>query len=198
MTSILIPVFLYSLVMTGTPGPNNMMLTASGARFGYRRTLPLLLGIVLGVCSMLALSALGLGVLFDRFPVLQSGLKIAGSLYLAYLAWKVAFSGAAHGAEAPREKPLGFWHGAAFQYLNPKAYVMTVTAMSVYSLAGEEYVGSALLIIAVFAVVAPAAISLWAAFGTVLGRLMAKSGRSRAVNYGLGVLTAASVAFIWI
>ena len=198
MTSTILPVFLYSLIMTATPGPNNMMLTASGARFGYRRTLPLLIGIVLGICSQLILSALGLGLLFERAPLLQTLLKIVGSAYLFYLAWTVALGGRAAEPDSGANRPPGLLHGFLFQYMNPKAYLMTITAMSVYTLPGENYIKSVLLIISVFIIVAPTAISLWAGFGTILGRLMTGSRHSRPINYGLGILTVASVVFIWL
>jgi threonine/homoserine/homoserine lactone efflux protein len=198
MTDIILPVFLYTLTMTGTPGPNNMMLTASGARFGYRRTIPLILGIVLGVLVLLGLSALGLGALFTRFPVLKDVLKVLGSVYLIYLSWMIGFSGKSSSAGRTSEKPLSVLHGFGFQFLNPKAYLMTLTVMSVYPLKGEYFAGSVLVIIAIFALIAPLAVSLWAGFGTLLGRFMDLSLRGRIIRISLSLLTLVSVIFIWI
>ncbi len=196
MYVIILPVFLFTLSMTITPGPNNMLLTASGARFGYRRTLPLIGGIVLGIISQLVLSALGLGVLFEEFPVLKSLLKVFGVLYLVYLAYRIAFPTIKEERENEAEQPLGLMAGAGFQYLNPKAYIMSITAMSVYPLQGELFLPSALLIIAFFLIITPLAISVWAVFGTLLGRLMSSDRSARGVRMLLGGMTVASVVFI--
>lgn len=196
MYVIILPVFLFTLSMTITPGPNNMLLTASGARFGYRRTLPLIGGIVLGIISQLVLSALGLGVLFEEFPVLKSLLKVFGVLYLVYLAYRIAFPTIKEERENEAEQPLGLMAGAGFQYLNPKAYIMSITAMSVYPLQGELFLPSALLIIVFFLIITPLAISVWAVFGTLLGRLMSSDRSARGVRMLLGGMTVASVVFI--
>ncbi len=89
MQAIIFPVIIFSLVMTITPGPNNMLLTASGTQFGYRRTFPLIIGIMIGVVSMMALAGMGLGVLFDRYPIIKQVLTYVGSGYIIYLAVKI-------------------------------------------------------------------------------------------------------------
>ncbi len=196
MENIFIPLFLFALIMTVTPGPNNMLLTVSGARFGYRKTIPFILGVVAGLVSQLCLSALGLGALFERFPELQNILKAAGSLYILYLAYKISFSRKTVKENAEMGKPLNFFQGALFQYINPKACLMTITAMSVYSVQGKYYPRSVFLIIAVFALLTPATISLWAGFGMFLGRL-AGNRHAGKINLLLGALTAGSVVFIF-
>jgi threonine/homoserine/homoserine lactone efflux protein len=194
--TIILPVFLFALSMTITPGPNNMLLTASGARFGYRRTLPLIGGIVLGIVSQLVLSALGLGILFERLPLVKNLLKLFGVLYLLYLAYRIAFTSGKEGRTEKAQRPLNLIEGAGFQYLNPKAYIMSITAMSVYPLEGQLYIPSALLIIGFFIVITPLSISLWAGFGTLLGRVMSSTRYARGVRMLLGGMTAASVVFI--
>jgi threonine/homoserine/homoserine lactone efflux protein len=196
METILVPVLLFAISMSITPGPNNMLLTASGATYGYRRTVPLICGIVAGIVSLLTLSALGLGALFESVPVLRTILKVAGSIYLVYLAFRIAFAGGGQKGAVSRKEPLTFLQGAAFQYLNPKAYVMAITAMSVYPLAGSEYLASAALIVAVFVAVTPISISLWAGFGTLIGTLMTSPQSARVVRLSLGALTLGSVVFI--
>jgi threonine/homoserine/homoserine lactone efflux protein len=196
METILVPVLLFAISMSITPGPNNMLLTASGASYGYRRTVPLICGIVTGIVSLLTLSALGLGALFESVPVLRTILKIAGSGYLVYLAFRIAFAGGGQKGAVSRQEPLTFLQGAAFQYLNPKAYVMAITAMSVYPLSGSEYFSSAALIVAVFVAVTPISISLWAGFGTLIGTLMTSPQSARVVRLSLGALTLGSVVFI--
>ena len=197
MVSALIPVFLFSLAMCGTPGPNNILLAASGARFGYRRTIPLQVGVVLGIVSQLMLSAFGLGLLFERYPILQRLLRVFGSGYLLYLAVKVAIQSDFTQGKERSEKPLGLLHGLSFQYLNPKAYLATITAISVYSRPGVLYIHSIIPILVIFAVVASLCNSLWSSLGAFMGRLAYNSGRARGIRMVLGLLIVTSMMFIW-
>ena len=197
MKSIVIPVLLFVLTMTATPGPNNMLLTASGARFGFRKTLPFIYGIVLGIISQLILSALGLGYLFQQFPPAQKILKIAGSVYILFLAFKIAMpSGHSKKDSDKIEEPMHLLQGALFQYLNPKAYIMTITAMSVYPLPGDMYFRSSLFILLSFLIICPISISLWAGFGSLLKKVMKEGQYAGRVNLFLGGITALSVVFI--
>ena len=200
------PFLLFVTAMTVTPGPNNMLLTLFGSRFGYRKTLPFLAGIVTGILSQLCLSALGLGVLFHRYSLLQIVLKATGAVYILFLAGKILVSGGrqkskAAGNAAPEEEiqdcPPRFTQGALFQYLNPKAYIMTLSAVSVYSLPGEDYLLSTAVILLTFALIAPLSISLWAGLGTVIGKW--QTGRAgKAVSISLGMLTLGSAVFIFL
>lgn len=124
------PVALYIMSMTLTPGPNNLMLTASGANYGFRRTMPHMLGIIGGCFFLFAGIALGLGVLFERFPVVQIALRWVGSAYLLYLAWKIATAPPPNLQEARSGSPLTFWQAAMFQFANPKAWVMGLALMA--------------------------------------------------------------------
>jgi threonine/homoserine/homoserine lactone efflux protein len=197
MKSIVIPVLLFVLTMTATPGPNNMLLTASGARFGFRRTLPLIAGIVLGIISQLILSALGMGYLFQLFPLAQKVLKITGSAYILYLAVKIGMSpGKGNKDDEKVEEPMHMLQGALFQYLNPKAYIMTITAMSVYPLQGDMYFKSSLFILLSFLIICPLSISIWAGFGSLLKKVMKEGRYAGKVNLFLGGITALSVVFI--
>ena len=198
MNSIFIPVILFAVTMTITPGPNNMLLTASGARFGYRKTLPFLVGIVLGLQTQLLLCAFGLGVLFRSYPQIQIFLKWAGSGYILYLGYKIAFSGGDGSKGGSQSKPMTFLQGALFQYLNPKAYIMSLTAMSVYPLQGEKFILSSFFILFCFLMITPLCISLWAGFGTVLKKGLKSGRQGRLVNLSLGLITAVSVVFILI
>ncbi len=196
MKSILFPVILFTLSMTVTPGPNNILLTASGARFGYKKTMPLIAGIVLGLLSQLILSAWGLGYLFQEFPLFKNVLKVAGTAYILYLAFKIAFKSRVNSSEDHNQKPLTTLQGAAFQYLNPKAYIMSITAMSVFPLEGQDFLPSALLIIASFLVITPLSISVWAYFGSLLNKLFPPGKSRQKMNFLLGGITAASAVFI--
>jgi len=196
MKEIIIPVLLFTLTMTITPGPNNMLLTASGALFGFKRTVPFIGGIVLGIMSQLLLSSLGLGVLFNHYPMIQKIMKIAGSLYIFYLAFKIAFSNTRASDKGVNEKPLSLMQGALFQYLNPKAYVMTITAMSVYPLSGELYRASTVFILCSFLVIMPVSISLWAGFGTLINQYVNQDKNRSVINIILGGVTAVSALFL--
>lgn len=122
-----LPFMTYAFVMYITPGPNNVMLTASGASFGVRRTLPHLLGICSGVAIQLLAVCAGLGALFNRWPALQPALGWAGAAYLIFLGWRMLRGGDVQARDSAR--PVSFIEGALFQFLNPKARVMTITAL---------------------------------------------------------------------
>ncbi|GEN22441.1 LysE family translocator [Halomonas cupida] len=193
--SFVVPVTLFMLSMTLTPGPNNMMLTASGANYGFRRTMPHILGINAGCFILFTAVALGLGVIFERFPVVQTALKIVGSIYLLYLAWKIA---TAPPPELRRDgaRPMTFWQAAAFQFANPKAWVMGIALMASFlPETGNPWLNA--FIVAAFAeVVAFPCISLWAGFGTAVGRALKTNTSWRWFNGVMGAMTAACVFLI--
>ncbi|WP_319783424.1 LysE family translocator [Oceanisphaera sp. IT1-181] len=185
----------FAFAACGTPGPNNMLLTHSATRFGYRPTLKLLLGIMLGLQLLLLFTALGLGQLFLRWPVLQWTLKILGSGYLLWLAWQI--SRAAPPEADTVETSMNWRQGAVFQLFNPKAWLMAVSAMSGFTLAGEQYWSSAWLVLAVFLAFGIITGHLWTLFGLNL-RTWLRSGQDwRRFNQGMALLTAASVVMIW-
>nr|WP_289113204.1 LysE family translocator [uncultured Halomonas sp.] len=193
---ILGPAALYMMSMTLTPGPNNIMLTASGANFGFRRTMPHMWGILGGCFLLFAGIALGLGVLFERFPVVQTTLRWVGSAYLLYLAWKIATApppnlhGSQHGV------PLTFWQAAMFQFANPKAWVMGLALMAGFlPEQGSTWV-DALLLAGFAELVALPCISLWAGFGMAVGRHLKSARAWRIFNGLMGTMTAATVVFI--
>ncbi|NQT57729.1 MAG: LysE family translocator [Bacteroidetes bacterium] len=182
--------------MTITPGPNNMLITASGTQFGYKRTFPFIIGILVGVISMMALCGMGLGLLFERYPVIQQILKVSGSLYILYLASKLFFKKADADSADNESEPLSFIQGVLFQYVNPKAYVFSITTVSVYSIKGELFIPSILFIMGAFLCIGLFSISVWAAFGTLLGKYMKSAKNGRWINYALALITAGSVVFI--
>jgi threonine/homoserine/homoserine lactone efflux protein len=188
---------LFALVMTGTPGPNNVMLTASGANFGYRRSVPHFLGIGIGLVSMILLMAAGLGVLFDSYPVIQLGMKWLGSIYILYLGWKIAMTAPASKGEQGSGRPMSFKQAALFQYLNPKAWMMMVTAVGSFTLPGNLYWQSVLFIALIFWVTQLHTSSVWVGFGSMIGRWLSSTIAWRRFNRAMGALTAACVVFIW-
>jgi len=181
-----------------TPGPNNMLLTTSGANFGFMRSLLLMIGIMLGMQSILLLVAFGVGSLILVYPALHLVLKILGSLYLLWLAWKVA--PAAYEKLEPDvapPKPIRLYQGWLLQFLNPKAWLMALGAVASFSLAGDKYNTSILAISLGIFVVNMVAGVIWLGFGTVIGRLLRSKKAWIIFNVSMGLLTAACVLLIW-
>ena len=176
-----------------TPGPNNLMLMASGANFGFRRTLPHMLGISLGHMLMIVLVGMGLNQLFVAFPALEMGMKVAAVAYLLFLAWKIA-NAAPPQDGATKGKPLTFIQAALFQWVNPKAWFMAVTATTVY--APSQEFASILTVAAVFASVNLPSVSTWTFMGQQIRHLLTSAARLRAFNWTMAALLVASLALI--
>ncbi len=185
------PLAAFAAVTSITPGPNNLMLLASGALHGFCRTLPHMVGIVLGVGVMLSAACAGLGAAFARMPALADALRWIGFAYLCWLAWKLLRAGApgeAGGARAAR--PLGWLEAALFQLVNPKAWMMVLTAAASFILPLRERLPAADgLGVALFAVVGFACIAPWAGFGSLLRRWLSDRRRQLAFNALMGTLT---------
>lgn len=192
----LLPLMSYCLVMSGTPGPNNVMLATSGANFGYRGALPAIVGIQFGVFVQTILMCLGLGSVFIAYPMAQTVLRIAGSLYLVYLAWKLSGVGAAVG-EAPTPKPVTFTEAAVFQALNPKSWVKAITLASVFMPSGMGTVSSALLVAMISALIGTPCSITWALFGVSIRRLLKDPRKQRVFNLTMGaILLALAIVFL--
>lgn len=182
-----------------TPGPNNMLLTSSTANFGFIRTLPLMLGIMIGMQLLLLLVAAGVGSIIIAYPQLHLALKILGSLYLVWLAWKIATSRYEKlETDKGTMKPVRLYQGLLLQALNPKAWLMGIGSIASYSLAGSNYSASVIAISIAMCSVNIVAGVIWMGFGTAISRLL-QSRKSWAIfNFTMGVLTAGCVFFIWI
>lgn len=185
-----LPCATYAFVMSITPGPNNVMLTAAGANFGLRRTLPHILGISFGFGAQVAAVCGGLGILFTRWPQLQLALKWVGAGYLLFLGWQMLRSGAGQAGNAG--KPITFAEAAAFQFLNPKAWVMSLTAATLF-LPPELGQGLASGYVAsiVTAVNLPC-ITAWALFGSSLGLALSRPAARRIFNWVMAAALAAT------
>ncbi|MGY0144746.1 LysE family translocator [Edwardsiella tarda] len=185
-----------------TPGPNNMLLTTSGANLGWRSSWPLMLGIILGMQTLLLLVAFGIGGLLLLYPTLHTLLKGLGSLYLLYIAWKVATSRYTRLTPTASEATLApqaiRWHqGWLLQFLNPKAWLMTLGAVTSFTLPGSDYPTTVALISLAMALINLIAGILWLGFGTLIGRLLQSRHAWFAFNLAMGTLTAACVLLIW-
>lgn len=181
---------LFAFVSSITPGPNNLMLMASGANFGFKRSITHMLGIALGFTLMVFLVGLGLGELFDTVPQLHTVLKIVSVVYMLYLAWKIANSG------SPKEgyiagKPFSFLQAAAFQWVNPKAWAMALTAITVYS--PSHNIAGAAFVAVVFGLVNLPSVSVWTIIGRQMRKLLTNANRLRIFNWTMAVLLIASL-----
>lgn len=185
----------FAFASCGTPGPNNMLLTHCATRFGYGPTLKLLLGIMLGLQLLLLFTALGLGQLFLLWPLLQWALKVLGSVYLLWLAWQI--SRATPPSSEADEISMNWRQGALFQFFNPKAWLMAVSAMSGFTLAGDKYWSSAWLVLAVFLSLGMVTGHLWTFFGLNLRTWLNTPADWQLFNQAMALLTAASVLMIW-
>lgn len=187
---VLASLALFALVSSITPGPNNLMLMASGANFGYWRTIPHMLGISIGFMVMMILVGLGLIEVFDRFPVTYTVLKVCSVVYLLYLAWKIANAAPAQ-KQAAGAKPFGFFQAAAFQWVNPKAWSMALTAITVY--VGDLGPLQLLLAATFFAVINLPSVTVWTLLGQQLSLILTNQTRLRFFNWTMAALLVLSL-----
>lgn len=171
----------FAFVSSITPGPNNTMLLASGANFGFRRTVPHIAGICLGVMAMLVLVGLGLGQVFAAVPRLYDVLRYVGAAYLLWLAWKIATSGGIDEPGAAGGRPLTVWQAAAFQWVNPKAWILVVGAASTYA-PRDGFVWNVLILALLLGLVNLPSICVWAGFGMALRPFLSDRRRARVFN----------------
>ena len=180
----------YAVASSITPGPNNLMLMASGANFGWLRTVPHALGVALGFVIMCIGIGIALVPVFEAYPVIYDVMKLASVAFLIWLAWKIAR--AAPPADAPQDaRPLTFLQAAAFQWVNPKAVGMAITTVTAYT-----YENSALAVIlaaCIFGCVNLPSVSLWVLIGTQLKRLLGTPARLRAFNWTCAALLIATI-----
>jgi threonine/homoserine/homoserine lactone efflux protein len=190
---VFVPMLTFSIAMAFTPGPNNIMLAASGVNFGFFRTLPHMVGITAGFLALLIACGLGLGLVFAAAPALQILLKIAGALYMLWLAFKVATAHQARDDTGRPVRPLTFWQAAAFQWVNPKGLVAALSAIAIYVRPGHERIDLPVML-AVLAVCTAGSVSTWAGFGVALRRLLRDPRHARLFNGAMALLLVASIA----
>jgi threonine/homoserine/homoserine lactone efflux protein len=186
----------FSFVSSVTPGPNNVLLWASGAEFGLTRTVRHIVGTALGIGLMALAAAAGLAALLATVPGLAIAMKVAGSAYLIYLAARIA---GAHGlTRGSIAHPLGLVQATAFQVVNPKGWIFALGAITTFRPAELAPVaGSVVVAVTMMAVVVPTA-TLWAAAGGSVNRLLTSDRRRRAVSLALAALVVATVVSVWI
>lgn len=189
-TELLTALAIFAFAGSATPGPNNLMLMASGANFGFWRTLPHMLGVALGFMVMITLVGVGLTSVFDAVPASYTVLKVLSILYLLYLAWKIA--NAAPASERTGDAaPLTFVQAALFQWVNPKAWAMALTAVTAY--APSHDLLAVLIVAAVFGLVTVPVVTSWTALGEQMKRVLTNARRLRVFNVTMALLLVLSL-----
>jgi threonine/homoserine/homoserine lactone efflux protein len=182
----------FAVVMAFTPGPNNVMLTASAANFGFAPSIPHMLGVTLGFVVLVAASGAGLGTLLVAAPSVQTVLKVVGAAYMLWLAWKVANAGAPGDGGDANARPLTFLQAAAFQWVNPKGVVIALGAIALY-VSPARPIADLLILLTVFGIVTMASTITWSLFGVALGRLLQDRRRARIFNVCMALLLVLSI-----
>ena len=192
----LLPLVAFAAISSGTPGPNNLLLWASGTSFGFRRTWRHVLGTALGLGGMALAAAAGVAAIVTAVPALAVAMKVAGSIYLLYLAWQVA--GASSLERSAITAPLGIVQAAAFQLINPKAWIFALGAMTTFRPSTlPPLTGSVAVAVTMMLVILPTA-AAWAAGGAAIAHFLAADRTRRAVGLVLATLLVASIVFVWI
>jgi threonine/homoserine/homoserine lactone efflux protein len=183
--TLIIGLISFAFVTSITPGPNNLMLMASGANYGYRRTIPHILGINLGFASLVLAAGFGMAALLLAFPAAKSVLKLAAVAYMVWLAWKIANAAPPAGADASG-RPMDVLQAAGFQWVNPKAWAMALGAVSAYGQGGGF--GTILAVAGIFCLVNMPSVSTWVLAGEVMRRVLTNRRRLTLYNWTMAAL----------
>lgn len=189
---LIVAFIVFAAVMFFTPGPNNVMLLASGLNYGFRRTLPHMAGVTFGFAFMIAVTGLGLGAVFTTYPVLQTVLKYAGAAYLVYLALAIGRAGAPDPEEAQLRRPMTFFGAALFQWVNVKGWVMVIGTVTAYA-AIASYPWNIVIQVLIALPMGMLSTVTWALFGTALQSLVKSPATVKAFNIVMAVLLLASL-----
>jgi len=195
----LLPFILFSFVGAITPGPNNMISTASGAAFGFARTLPQMLGVSIGFPLMIVAFGFGLGEVLRRAPWLHEALRYVGAAFLLYLAWRIASAAGPERAEAKR--PLTLFEAALFQWLNPKAWTLAIGTIAAFTTPGLDFSGflAEIGLIAVLSgIIAFGSLAVWCLFGVMIATALADERKRRIFQLSLAALLALSIIFLFL
>lgn len=185
--------FTFAFVSSVTPGPNNLMLMASGANFGFKRTLPHMLGVGFGFSFMISVIGIGVIRLFEIWPPIYNVLKVTSIVYMLWLAWKIA-NAAQPEEKAATQKPFTFLQAGLFQWVNPKGWTMALTSVTVY--APHHDLKSVLFISLIFGLINVVVISSWVLLGTGMSRWLSNKKRLRIFNWTMAALLVGSLALM--
>lgn len=192
MTPLFYSMLTFMFVAAMTPGPNNIMLAASGANFGFMKTIPHIFGVVVGFFLLLLLVGLGLGQLFEAVPMVRQVFRVAALCFIFYLAWRIANSGRADDA-TKEPRPIRFWEAALFQLINPKAVVMSMTVNATFISPDHDFNGQFSVLVASFTILTFISVVAWAGFGLVIKQIISTSQRQRVFNIIMALLLIGSI-----
>jgi threonine/homoserine/homoserine lactone efflux protein len=192
MSQLFVALVVFGAVMAFTPGPNNIMVLSSGLTYGFRRSLPHIAGIAMGVSFMVASMGLGLGAIFVAYPVLQTVLKYAGIAYLIYLAGLIAMSGPVTPGQDNQRGPMTFWAAVLFQWVNVKGWVMAIGIITAYS-AVASFPWNIVIQAALMLVMGGLSSLVWTLFGSSLRSFLTSPKAVHAFNIVMAVLLLASL-----
>ena len=185
-TTNLLAVITFAMVTAFTPGPNNLMLAASGANFGFRRTVPHIAGITIGFMTVFLAAGSGLASLFAALPQLYDLLKILSVLFLIYLAWRIGSAGRAERRD--RYRPLSFTQAALFQAVNPKGVSVIISTVSAYTSDAHSLASEISVLLTVFVLTTIGATTSWCLFGTAIARIFTTRRKLRMFNVTMALL----------
>jgi threonine/homoserine/homoserine lactone efflux protein len=197
MPDMLMPLILFAVVGSFSPGPNNLMVTASGTAFGFGRTVPHILGVAIGFIVMVLAFGYGLAELFRAFPDFHWWLRIVGAAYLLYLALRIARAGDPGAAETAR-RPLTAFEAALFQWVNPKAWTLALGVITAFTTVGGHLTAELTIIVLVFIVTTTSSLAVWCLFGVAIRRLLTSRRALRTTNLAMAALVALSVVMLFL
>ncbi len=191
-----LPLILFGIATAFTPGPNNIMSSYSGFNFGFRKTIPLMLGVIFGWTSMLTIMASGLIVVFQTYLFLQDIIKILGSIFLIYLAYKIAFSSTTHSENI--KKPVNFFDTFLFQFINPKGVIVAMITVSTFIDVQNNYLRDALIVLTVYFFMAVFSVSSWCLLGKYLRNFATNENFIKKFNYTMSFLLILCVIMFYV
>ena len=191
-----LPLILFGIATAFTPGPNNIMSSYSGFNFGFRKTIPLMLGVIFGWTAMLTVMASGLIVIFQTYLFLQKIIKILGSIFLIYLAYKIAFSSATNSENI--KKPVNFFDTFLFQFINPKGVIVAMITVSTFIDVQNNYLRDALIVLTVYFFMAVFSVSSWCLLGKYLRNFATNENFIKKFNYTMSFLLILCVIMFYV
>ena len=191
-----IPLVLFGIATAFTPGPNNIMSSYSGFNFGFKKTVPLMLGVIFGWTTMLTLMASGLIIIFQKYIFLQSIIKILGTIFLIYLAYKIAFSSA--NVSENIKKPVNFFDTFLFQFINPKGVIVAMIAVSTFIDVENNYLRDATIVITTYFFMAVFSVSSWCLLGKYLRKFATSKNFIKKFNYTMSFLLIVCVIMFYV
>jgi len=192
----LLPLIFFSIAAAFTPGPNNIIGSYSGFNFGIKKSIPLILGVTFGYTILITLAAGGLNIIFNVYPVLKSIIKIIGSVFLIYLAYKISFQNKIQ--EKSIKNPVKFFDTFIFQFINPKGVFAAITSISLFVELGENYIFHSLMVITVSFFCAVTSITSWCLLGKFLRRFSENKKFIQRFNYTMSLSLIVCVILIYL